>query len=330
MNISNRILVKTFFLVLLISFTQQSFVVAATNETSFTPSIVKLPITAISLHDSTTGSTPPIYICDSSTEDCVVDLTDNTSISDKLTRTGGAQIPAGNYDRIKVQHCTIEGGYDIQVQGVMGIGVGPTTYYTTPNSDVISTVATDLGLATIPISGCESEYNLPQVVTVGDGSPVHINLLVNFNKRAYAALSLIGAPAWCIKNDGGTASLCLQPPHFIPILGNTFPSIETYYLANGAGIVSTAGGQIILFVDNGEVIGGFAQPLYAEGSIATILPFSAPLSIFSNNGDGTYTLQASGPYSTSYDFRIDNFQRATHTGTYYDSVFSYTYSIYLQ
>jgi len=310
----------------------QSTVLAAANQGSFTPTMVKMPIVSIELSDSVRGLFYPIYECEhSSTNDCVLDLTDNNEMANKLAQ-GTKALPSGNYDSIHINFCISGGvGYDVLIQGEVALGAGPTTYYTTSNGKLLSTVATDIGPLKIPMTLCSSNYTLPGGgLTLSSGSDNVVNLLVNLTMSTSASLGTHYYPHWCTATLDKSMSVCLQTPHFVALNSSVNPSIERYYLANDAGTVDTAGGQIILYLDNGTVIGGLARPLFSETSVSPMHPFETGLQKFTDNGDSTYTLETYDSGGGALDFSMVDFQRANHSASYSDGTTSYNYTIYKQ
>ncbi|MDH5444341.1 MAG: hypothetical protein OEY52_02220 [Gammaproteobacteria bacterium] len=284
---------------------------AATNENSFTPTLLKKPIKEISLGSSTDSTAyASLYSCSGTLADCMVNIADNTALASLLSAS--VSISAGTYDQIKISSCTTEGGYTAQVQGQ--VTLGSTTYYTASGADPLTTSVGSLGPVTLSYSGCVSTYKLPTPVVVTAGSTVHVSLYINLVNITWAKLGTKTIPSGCTENTGKTMSVCSAYPDVVPYVGTTTPTVEIYHLKANGGGAGTEGGQILLLFDASDnILGGFSRRLFSQNSVA-LSQFDTPLKTFTKNGDGiTYTIENYGSSTTTYYWRTTDFQRTTGT-----------------
>jgi hypothetical protein len=285
---------------------------ATTGDSSFTPTSVVIPVTEITLRNGDSGGSQ-LYSCTGTLADCGVDITDATALA---ALAASSTIDAGTYDRIAVGTCRDEGSYDATISGSVNVD-GVDYYTTTPatpgTSNVLSTVAADLGPVTVNYSGCVSEYLLSSPITVADGDSIVVNLFVNLENIAWARTrSASSIPSGC-QNNGTDQVVCMAYPDVVAYIGAATPSVQTYHVSVQGSTNVTDGQFILLFNADGSTIGGFTRPYYGPASSGTS-GFDTPLRTFSANGDGTYTLGNYGGSATSYERLITDFIPATTAG----------------
>lgn len=290
-----------------------SIVFASSTASSFTPTSIKIPIRAINLMRDD-GDDGVVYSCEGETDsECLVDIAD-TSALEALTEEALSSIPVGTYNKIQVATCEQDGGsYDAYVKG--STTISSTTYYTSSGSDPLTTSSGSLDYAKVSFSGCSAEYTLPSELTLNTGDSIQISLFIALENIAWGELSTSTIPSGCI--NGTSNSVCLSYPHVVPYVGSTTPSLETYYVDDTAD-GGTAGGQILLIIDSEDnILGGFARRLFDSTSGATFGTYDTPLKTTIDNGNGTYTVEATGDSATGPGYiKFSAFERATHSGSY--------------
>ena len=315
------------FLVILAPLAMPLMAVAATDQNSFTPTRLDMPIFSITLTTdyNGNGSGTKVYQCSGQTEtDCMQNLLD-PNLSSLIS--GSASPDAGTYNYINIGTCAPGGsGYHAYITGSVSLGAAPATYYTKASgSNPLSTTG-PAEASPMSYTGCAQIYKLPTALTITSGStPATITLFVNMTRIAYAELKGSGSsgfpPGGC--TFGSSNTLCSAYLDVIPYVGDTNPGMETYYIKTQSSADNTAFGQVLLLTDPAAadaVIGGFTRRLYSESSTSHQSGFDTALQAgtgYSLNLDGiSYRLENYGSSATGSGYLVfPNFERATHNST---------------
>ncbi|MBT5855052.1 hypothetical protein HOH87_00260 [bacterium] len=288
---------------------------AATDQSSFTPTSIKVPIRGIYLHSSTDNQGAEIYNCSGDSEaDCLVDVASQTEL-DNLINT--AEITTGTYDQIQVSTCKDEGEYNAQIKGAVTLG---STSYVTDSGDQPLKTTGDADYATVTFTGCSKNYDLPTDLTVVEGETVSVKLFVALTNIAWGKTGAVTVPSGCIAGTGDSFSVCMAYPDVAAYIGTASPTVETYHLSEGSGAAeSAAAGQLIIMFDaDDNLIGGMSRRLFSETSVSMGTNFDTPLRRITKLDGGNLDLENFGSSADDYYFKIDSFPRSTHSGNYND------------
>lgn len=283
---------------------------ADTNEKSFTPDSILVPILEISLEGG-----GPIYECPGTGDECLVDIADPAALAalTAVSLAAESSIEVGSYTTLKVGNCKSEGSYDAKVRGA--VNLGGTDYVTSSGAAPLTATLGDIDYATVTFSGCSSEYPIPGGLEVIEGEAVTINVFAALTNIAWGNLGTSTIPSGCVSN--GSASVCLSYPDVVPSVGATSPALERYHISDDNRAANTAGGQILLIFDGADnLLGGFNRRFFSETSQETIGGFDTPFRLFSNNSDGTVNFENFGGSNDSSDSVFTDFQRVSHSGLY--------------
>lgn len=293
---------------------------------SFTPASVKVPIYHIAIEglvkyakeDKVTENEgfSSIYECEAGTDEgCTVEVTSQAAL-DKIT--GSVSVSEGTYNEIRISHFDSTSGQGpgdakkyMQVKGT--IESEGTTYYTSPTG--LTDDASKYDYVLLPIK-LDSEFPILTPLVIAAGAALDFSIYTNFDNIAF------GDPLASTADDGNTGCLggniCSQSPPLMGILGTESPSTEVFSIEFSGEPLTQTWGELVLVIDAADqVLGGFAHTYYdgtstrhgADGS------FAGPLTAVTKNGDGTWTLDATGPTGEG-GYKIDAFQRTNHTGTF--------------
>jgi len=294
---------------------------AGTNESSFTPDSILVPVRAVGFENSATGADTPIYTCPGGSESaCRVDFTDQAALAGLFA--GPSAITPGTYDRLYVSTCTTEGSYSALVRG--RVTLGGTTYYTADTSaggDPLTTSAAAEGYTSVRFDGCRRRYNLPAPVTIAAGDTIDLSLFVTNVNIAWARLGSPTIPSGCRTNAAHTQSVCMAYPDAVPYLGTASPVLERYYIVEDMTHPSHVGGMILLVTDpaSDAVLAGFTRRYFSADSVPPNGTFDTPLKSIVPASDGSYALESYGSTATATDtgyLRFGAFRRRSHSGTY--------------
>lgn len=229
-------------------------------------------------------------------------------------------VPPGKYKRINI-FCGPANGVNIRVKGTVVSGV--TTYYTKAShtghttgpaeiEEFSSTALVEGYYAltqdyspAIEIGGSSTVSDIVALVDISDS-------LIYYDGNGTDPLAKPWLPA-------KTAGMYLQGCGYAVTLG--IPgSKEIYDFDTG---VSTDRGRLTIVYDGtGNVIGANARLVLTNSSFGNnLLPTTAPAQcIFTDNGNGTYNLLirfgSMGIFDDSNTLTLQNFSKATHSGTY--------------
>jgi hypothetical protein len=295
---------------------------ASTNEGSFTPISVKVPIRALALENSTTNQGTQVYSCAGDTEAaCLVDIADSTALA-ALSTDASASISSGEYDRISVGTCKDEGGYSVQIKGQ--VSLGGTTYYTAANpvagNDPLTTVPESNDYTRVSFTGCAARFQLPTTLTINPGDSIKVSLISSLKNIAWAKLAGNTIPSGCVENTGQNKSVCMAYPDLVPYVGDVTPSLEEYRITedvnDNAG--DKAGGQVLLVLDASDnILGGYTRRFFSQTSQSLSANFDTPVRTATvNTGGTTYTVANYGSSATTSYLTFTEFLRSNHTATY--------------
>ena len=308
---------------------------AATGESSFTPTSIRVTLSRVSLVDSKAGRQADVYSCGTSVDggvsddggaaDCVVDIADDAALQ-RLFDGGGVPVPLGTYDQVSIDNCSDgASGYVAEVKG--SVVLAGTTYYTAGNTKVLSANPADADYVTLAYDGCGTRYDLSQPLDLKAGDSVDVSAFFSIKDVAYALLAGSNLPSGCAQVDPNAASpsVCMGYPSIVPYVGSVAPSVETYFITEDLNDTSAAkaGGQLLLLVDGAaNILGGFCRQLFSETSVPPSVSYVTALASFVENavdgGPETWTLQSFGGVQfgmpVDYYVKFPAFERMTHTG----------------
>jgi hypothetical protein len=318
-----------------LSITSSAF--AAPGESSFTPTSLLVPLQSVRLlgpgnggadlyRCPSTGPASPLDLDDAGVpvmpeDSCLVDMADNAALAALFDHD--IDIPPGTYDTVLVSLCVANGatGYSSYVKGSAELNA--TTYYTASGSQVLTQHADQQGYVRLDYAGCASGVPLPAAVTVADKDEVEINAFFTLKNIAWAALSGNGIGG-CTANDGNTQTVCTSYPIPVTYVGNTSPTLDTFYVTEDPtndALAAKAGGQMLLLRDPvGHVFGGFSRRLYSPTSVQPSVNYDTAIkSVHDNTPNVGYTITTFGGGSVEvpieFYIRFPAFVPETHNGT---------------
>ncbi len=290
---------------------------------------LRAPVVRISL---TREDGPPgvVYACANADADdpdqCLVELADVDALENLLTSgvvgTGGTLdlLSPGTYDAVLVDTCRST-GWNAYLTGE--VPLDGTTYYTDADSASGMSTTGPAEEVAVPFTGCGTTYPLPIPVTLAASDEVVLKLYFDLRSIARGALgdgstASAWVPGGCTGVSGnGGAFACLGYPNIAGTIDDGTPVVEHYVLND----IATFG---IYFTSGGDYFGGYTRRTYVHGddrSGVDSINADTPLRTFSDNGNGTYTIEN---YSSAdnYDFHSEDFRRlavgGTSTGTFVD------------
>lgn len=308
---------------------------AATGESSFTPTSLLVPLQSVVLLGPNNANAE-LYRCPGTgptanadyddaglpvmpEDSCLVDMADNAALAALFAHP--IDIKPGTYDQVLVSLCVGSGatGYASYVKGAVELGT--TMYYTTSGPRVLTTHAAQQGYVRVEYAGCASGVPLPAPVTVADGDEVDINAFFTLKNIAWAQLSGNG-PGGCTLNDANTLKVCTSYPIPVTYVGTESPTLDTLYVTEDQTDLSAvkAGGQMLLLRDPaGHVFGGFSRRLYSKSSVQPSVNYDTAIKTVHDNAPNpgyTITTFGGGSQEVPIEFyiRFPAFVPMTHDG----------------
>ena len=286
---------------------------AEPGEGSFTPASLLVPIRKVTLEGSAGSST--LYSCTpSSSNDCLVDVADNTALAKLFAQP--AMINVGTYDSVGVYNCSGEPTFTAKVKGTVVIG-GVTWY--TAGANVLSSSAADYDYVSVSFAGCKNGPALPAPVTINEGDDLNISTFFSLANVAWVSSGLQTTGGCALTPSGTPRNVCVALPELVSSIGTAAPTVETYYVTEDQSDTDAAkaGGQVLLLVDSASnVFGGFLRQLFSATSRPPSVAYDASLVSIVANSDGTdYTAMTAGA-NGSYGVEFPAFQRQTHDGSF--------------
>lgn len=282
---------------------------------------LKVPIRTVSLNTSADGGGGAIiYECEAGTNDgCLVDLTSANALENLLTGASTKSIAVGTYTHVQISTCQDEGKYTAKIQAsgkVQPDGSG-STYYTQAGSGALTTTASEVGEATVHFTGCSRTYPLPTAVTVAENSTVKVKLYFDIRDIAFFGdVALGGGEAYYA--GGYSYEYPAAPPgtyvgvNYLDVAGTVdegTPTTARFRVKTAAGELGTIG---LMYTSGGAYFGGYTRSFFSTDSAQGHNRFVTPLQIYSDNGDGSFTIENYGSSATgSGYFRATTFVKAT-------------------
>jgi len=257
----------------------QSF--AGTNEGSFTPTSILVPIRAVVLEyeseDGETTSDENIYECDDdeyAESGCLVELKDKTAtnyVGTVINGENSVTVDTGTYNRIDVQYCNEpENSYTAKLKG--SVTLGGTTYYTS-STEVLTTDEASMDYVEVEFSGRRSYNIIPSSdgsneITISEGDELTFSMLVENTNIAWAKLGEKTIVSGCTENEAQDKSVCLSYPHPVPYLGTVSdPDLKIWHIDETLESGDTGGQVLLVFTEEGgDLIGGFTRRYFSETS----------------------------------------------------------------
>lgn len=318
---------------------------ASGGESSFTPTSLWVPLHGLSLENSTSNASTPLYQCptensgddagmlDMNSEDggsgdewlighCLIDMADDAALEQLFSSP--IAIKPGTYDRIRVYTCTPGAqSYSTFVKGE--IRLSGTTYYTTSGgSSVLTTERANYRHTRVEYAGCASDVPLPQPVAIAADDSIDISAFFSLRDIAWATITGNGPPGGCSFSAGHGQSVCTALPIPVAYIGGDTPTLETYFVTEDQADLEAhkAGGQmLILRTGTGAAFGGWARELYSATSQHPSVGYDTPIhSIKRNTGTESWFIETyggGGPGGVALDYyiRFPAFELQTHNGT---------------
>lgn len=295
---------------------------------------LKVPIRSISLQeDSSGGGGEQIYDCAADTNDgCLVDLAAESELQNLLSSAGATEASVGTYAGIQISTCKEGGAYTgkIKASGTTDPNGGGSTLYTQVGDGALTTDVASWGEASVYFSGCSRYYPLPQPVTVVEGQSIDVKLYFDirdiafFGDAANAGSNGTGNEAWFA---GGYSYTYPASPsgtyvgvNYLDVEGTVdsgSPTVSRYRFASSYGHLGTIG---LIYTSGGDYIGGYTRSYFSADSTTGFNDMVTPIRIYTDNGDGTFTI---GNYGSSADttyVQLTDFQKTTtsYSGSYTD------------
>jgi hypothetical protein len=286
---------------------------AESNENSFTPDQVLYPITKIELStkmssDGPSGQVFSLYTC---TENCMLDLTDNTALNNIARPT--ASIEEGSYRFVKVSSC-LE-GEDTYTASITGEVTIDGTKYFTDEVDGLNTSSAES--VAIKFTECASYYELQEDLEVGDSVASSLRFIFDLTDIAWAKIGTESSGA-CFVKFGFNDSVCMGVPALIPIISSGTISKESYKIQEDGEY----GANIILFMESDTFLGGFARRVFSPSSNALSGVFNSAIKRATFLSNGVYQFGTVGELSSELSktkLSFSRFSRDTHTQPYLDA-----------
>lgn len=302
---------------------------AATGESSFTPTSLRVPLHGVRLGGSDPSQDAMLYRCaaddpdagatDGGTPDCRVDMANDAELAALFGST--VDVRPGTYDHVSFDTCVPgASGYTVFVAGK--VALGGDSYHTTYGSGAFLTTTLADALPTpVVFAGCSTTVPLPQAITVVRDDEIAIRSFFSLSNIAWAALNGNGIGG-CASN--GSQSVCSAMPVPVLFLGKTQPTLDTFYVTEDVTDLEAtkAGGQVLLLRDAAGVpFGGFTRRFYSATSVGPQVNYDTAVKQIVQNDDAgtTFTITNWGGGSpdgtpSPYYIKFVAFELATHQG----------------
>jgi hypothetical protein len=312
---------------LLIGIGVSSVALAGATQSSFTPTAYQYPITKISLFKADSTGEQVLYQCAGATsDDCLIDVTSDSSIQTIEDAAASVQLEPGTYTSLHLASCPAgTSGSDVmnvKVQGSVQLSAGLFTTNETAVGGMV--LAGTPELATIPLGCGGAVVNLIAPLVVTAGSSQTLTLLIDLTHVTWTDANAVNIGG-CRTDNGAGQDLCTTFPFIVPYLGSGTPTFERYLISHlsGAGtpLLVDANASVSFAVDSdNSVFYVEGAPYYSETSPSSYdaakggPDYFASTRVFSTNSDGSIAFQTGGSVE---DNRVGftAFQRNTHTGT---------------
>lgn len=311
---------------------------ADTEEMSFTPTGLKLPIMKITIAKEDMTEEQSLYECSSSTEaECLVDIADQTALDAISTQAASAEILVGTYDKLSLYTCADgSSGSDATDAYVKG---SVTTQTQTYHTD--STASNESGLKTSGTADFTKVGNwscstksviLPGGITVGAGAELNLSLLIDNTFAVYTSPMVSSGMGGCKAPGAGGLGICMNLPALLPYVGDGEITTQRYKISHhasssGSIVANKANAMVIAAIVDTNPVAVFTRPIFSETSAqvtsntgaAPDATFGGPTynmeaESFTANADGTIDFSIGGS-EDSNGATFDDFQMATHSGT---------------
>ena len=297
---------------------------STTNDASFTPISVSVPIYSISLTALSGGDSSIIYSCSS---DCHVDVLD----SDALTGlTQSLAVAINQYRYVHINACE-DGDASFSAQFSGYVDIDSTSYYTHSTNVLAIRNASEIAESiSVVFKQCDYYYEFQNDLDISDSINDYLTMYMDNSNLAWGMTTVRDFSDGCIEYfDGSTVTACMHFPQFALLNGSTAPTVEEYRLHITGNAASTVGASVFLMIDSSDaIIGGFTRRYYSETSIdPESLDFDSAIQRVSTNSDDTYSFLTFGDSTDDYKLSFSAFERANHSATYTDSTgTSYNYT----
>ena len=293
---------------------------------------LRVPITGISLENSSAPNSIHAQAYECTAGDCLVDLASPT-FERNLLQTSAVTVPVGTYDRVVFSFCRGNETTHV-VYLTASVSLNGTTYYTRPDGSLATGAPAQP--AAIRFSGCANGSMMPYPVAVTDNGVVQqvpdedgevptpvgeasLRLYFATDDIAWAAMgathSLWFSGACALPSEqaeAGTPYVCVGYPVVGSFLGTTtIPTVERYSMDIASSVT--------LFTDGPAIYGGYLRRHLRSAADVEREHLSATGALYSIavNTDGSLNLQgyvgATGP-----EWAFPAFRRESHSGTYRD------------
>jgi len=298
-----------------------------------------------SLYDCTPGQAPGASASDagaaadaSAPVDCLVDMADPAALAALFSEA--KDIAPGTYDSIVVMQCQDEGSFVAQVKG--SVELDGQTYYTTSDTNVISTTPGDLDYASITYGGCANTVKISPPVTVAAGASVTVNAFFTLQNLSWVLGNNSPGLGGCAVAPQGVNNVCSGLPVLVSFLGTAAPTLDSFYITEDTSdlLAAKAAGQVMLLSAGGEPFAGFLRRVYSHDSVTPSVSYDVPLREITRNlasagdagadsgvaADGGVVANARPSYdvysigdpaqdTSKYRVRFPHFELDTHDGT---------------
>jgi hypothetical protein len=304
---------------------------SAPGEHSFTPTEVQFWVEKIVLSSDMSSSGVPrgetltLYEC--TDNDCYLEVSDNNMLE---TLDMKYQLKQGAYRYLTVTTCS--GGANEFFAKVRGVAtIDGTPYYTHSTEALMEQLAAESPqVVTLSFTQCEYYYELQQDFMISDSIETPLTLFVDLENSAWGRKGVQSIESGCFEGqdaadgsnggaDGIVMSVCLSVPHMIPIASELPPNIQRYHIYKSGELPSTAGGMIVLFVDDdSQLLGGFSRRLYTTTSVLPNIEwFDMALKRATLKSNGVYAFETFGVTFNSLYLEFEQFSLDNHSGETY-------------